>query len=684
MSRYLPTLVALPLLLPSLAFAQKPKPPTALATLEKEVEAARLKYKIPGLSLAVVQDGNVIYTKGFGLRDVAKKLPATPDTLYCIGSSTKAFTAATVLMAADTGKLALTDSPRKYLPYFKLYDPDANAKITIADLLCHRSGLPRTDFLMLASEGTLNRPQLIEAVSAAKPTAPLGKAFQYQNIMYAAAGELAGVAFGKPYEAVVEERIFKKLGMRRSTLSVAKALKDADHAVGYEPTSLKPLAWRSIEATAPAGAINSSVREMALWVSELLNGAPRLLKPTSFAAMTQEQMKISPAMSYGYGWFLSSWNGQKVVEHGGNIDGFNAEIALLPGKKLGFAMLSNVSASPMAAEIQEIVWRNLSGVKPAPVAKAAPTGKPEVATETEAGTYTGKTAPVTMKVTFEKDHLVLSVPGQPPYAMQFVSGRTYRLAPPLPEGFKATFTKEGMQWEQPGVKLALTKDQGNAFQAPLTVDALLSNMLTAAGGEQSLRRHRNRVASIRVDFENQGMVGTGEEFADISGKKASRFTLTALGKTLGAIAAGFDGTQAWQKLSFLDTPPSPKSERDRAEADFSDGLLEPKRLFETLAITGKESIKDPFLGAEPVECLILKRTLKSGESITEYVSTQTWRVVRRDASDTQLLTDYRESEGVWLPWRTLEKNPAMGSIVTTVESLRWDTTIDPKVYARSK
>lgn len=682
MSRLCLLAVTAPLLLAVPAVAQKP--PTALATIEKEVEAARIKYKIPGLSLAIVQGGNIVYTKGFGLRDVAKKLPATPDTLYCIGSSTKAFTAATVLMAADTGTLALTDSPRKLLPYFKLHDPEANAKITIADLLCHRSGLPRTDFLMLASEGTLNRPQLIEAVSAAKPTAPLGKAFQYQNIMFAAAGEIAGVAFGKPYEAVVEERIFKKLGMTRSTLSVAKALKDKDHAVGYDPTSLKPLAWRSIEATAPAGAINSSVREMALWVSEFLNGAPRLLKPASFAAMTHEQMKMSPAMGYGYGWFLHPWNGLRVVEHGGNIDGFNAEIAFLPEKKLGFAMLSNVSASPMAAEIQEIVWRNLSGVKPAPAAKVAPTGKPEVATETEAGSYTAKTAPMTAKVTFEKDHLVLSVPGQPPYAMQFVSGRTYRLAPPLPEGFKATFTADGMKWEQPGVKLEMVKDQANTFQAPLTVEELLAKMVVAAGGEENLQRHQNRVASIRVDFENQGMVGTGSEYADASGKKASHFTLTALGKKIGSIAGGFDGTQTWQKLSFITVPPSAKSERDRAESDFFDGLLEPKRLFETLAITGKESVKEPFLGAEPVECLILKKTLKSGESITEAVSTQTWRVVRRDASDTQLLTDYRETDGVWLPWRTLQKNPAMGAVVTTVESLRWNTPIDPKVYARSK
>ncbi|WP_395146129.1 serine hydrolase domain-containing protein, partial [Armatimonas sp.] len=198
---FLATLLALTL--PALASAQ-PTQISEFSALEKEVEAARIKFKIPGLSLAVLKDGKLVYTHGFGLRDVAKKLPATPETLYCIGSSTKAFTAASVLMAVDAGKVKLTERPITYLPYFQLRDPEASTQITVSDLLCHRSGLPRTDFMMLAAEGTLSRKELIQAVGQAKPTAKLGEKFQYQNILFAAAGEIAATAFAMPYEQVIE------------------------------------------------------------------------------------------------------------------------------------------------------------------------------------------------------------------------------------------------------------------------------------------------------------------------------------------------------------------------------------------------------------------------------------------------------------------------------------------------
>lgn len=534
--RFLAT--ALLLSLATLASAQ-----TNFTELEKSVEAARLKHKIPGLSLGVIQDGKLVYVHGFGLRDVAKKLPATPDTLYCIGSSTKAFTAAAVMMAVEAGKVSLSERPVTYLPYFQLRDPEANAKITVSDLLCHRSGLPRTDFLMLAGEGVLSRKELIQAVAQAKPTAKLGEKFQYQNVLYAAAGELAATAFAMPYEKLIETRILQPLGMKRSTLSVAKALSDKDYATGYDPATLKPLPWRDITNTAPAGAINSSVREMAKWVEVWLQRGQPLLSEASYTAMTKKQMTMSPSVNYGYGWFLRKWKGADVVEHGGNIDGFNAEVAFVPEKKWGLVMLSNVSQSPLASEIQELVWQHLSGEKPAvktPGTVTVAPAPPPVPSSQEAGTYTSAAPPVSMKVLWEKDHLVLSVPGQPPYAMQHVEGRTYRLAPPLPETFKATFNAKGMLFEQPGVKLTLEKEKVNTYVAPLSVDMLLEKMLAAAGGKAAWSKHKSRVLQLAVDFENQGMQATGEEYY-ARGQKATRLNLSASQKKLGWIASGYNG-----------------------------------------------------------------------------------------------------------------------------------------------
>ena len=142
-----------------------------LAAIEKAVDERRQKLGIPGLSLVIVRDDKIIYMKGLGYRDFERKLPVTPDTLFAIGSSTKAFTAMSAVMSADDGKLSLSDSPKKFLPYFKMRDPETDAKITIRDLLSHRSGLDRTDLSMVS--GNLNREELIRVAGLAKPTAKL-------------------------------------------------------------------------------------------------------------------------------------------------------------------------------------------------------------------------------------------------------------------------------------------------------------------------------------------------------------------------------------------------------------------------------------------------------------------------------------------------------------------------------
>ncbi|MBC8103159.1 MAG: beta-lactamase family protein, partial [Cytophagales bacterium] len=153
-----------------------------LAAMEAALEKKRLAAGVPGAVLVIVQDDKVIYLKGLGLRDVAQQKPVTPDTLFAIGSSSKAFTAASVLLSQDDGKLSLEDSPKKVLPYFKLQDPEADAKITIRDLMCHDSGLPRVDLAWIS--GVLTREEGIRLLSDVKPTAPFRKKFQYQNLMF--------------------------------------------------------------------------------------------------------------------------------------------------------------------------------------------------------------------------------------------------------------------------------------------------------------------------------------------------------------------------------------------------------------------------------------------------------------------------------------------------------------------
>ena len=398
----------------SAAYAQSPKSTAErLAAMEKEIEKQRIADGVPGVALVIVQGDQIIYLKGLGLRDVANQKSVTPDTLFAIGSSTKAFTATSVLMSRDDGKLSLDDSPKKVLPYFKLQDPEADKNMTIRDLMCHDSGLPRTDLAWVG--GFLTREESIRFLADVKPTAPFRKVFQYQNLMFSAAGEIASQVQGTSYEQLIESRIFKPLQMTHSNLSVKDLKKAPDFAVGYAPDATHlgshPLTLRDIDAVAPAGAINSSARDMAQWLRFLLKrgvgpDGKRLLTESSFAEMVKPQMVIAPkTMDYGLGWFVRKWHGLTEIEHGGNIDGFNAEVAFLPEKNLGFVLLTNVSDSPLAQASLETVWSNLldtpADAKPTENALPAATDSgPTVAAKNEAGIYTIDGAGVKVTVAF--------------------------------------------------------------------------------------------------------------------------------------------------------------------------------------------------------------------------------------------------------------------------------------------
>ncbi len=442
-----------------------------LASIEKAIDQKRQELGIPGLSLVIVKDDKVIYMKGLGMKDFEHKLPVTPDTLFAIGSASKAFTAMTAIMSVDEGKLSLDDSPKKFLPYFKLRDPDADAKITIRDLLAHRSGLNRTDLAMVTN--MLNREELIKVAGMAKPTAKLGEKFQYQNVMYAAAGEVAAKAQNSTWDKLIGTKIFKPLGMKASDTTAAAMQKARDFSFGYEYNSTtkvtRRLPQREIPAAAPAGAINSTARDMSQWLRFMLAGGvvngKRLVSEKGFNELVSKQINVAGNIDYGMGWFLRQWNGHKVVEHGGNIDGFNSQVAMMPDQKLGFVLLTNVTASVLGGITMNTVWKNLVGAPNAPEVKSAgPAADPKL----EVGKYSLAGAGLDFDVTMKDGTLILTVPGQPPYPMQNIGGRRYKLVEPAPPGFFATFrpskdreTETELFLEQPQGNIMLVKESAD-------------------------------------------------------------------------------------------------------------------------------------------------------------------------------------------------------------------------------
>jgi CubicO group peptidase (beta-lactamase class C family) len=488
-----------------------------LAAVEKAVEERRQALGIPGLSLVIVKDDKVIYMKGLGHKDFERKVPVTPDTRFAIGSSSKAFTAMLLAMAADEGKLSLDDSPKKFLPYFKLQDPEADAGITLRDLLAHSSGLNRTDLAWIS--GVLNREEVIRVAAQAKPTAKLREKFQYQNVMYAAAGEIVGRVENATWEKLIAERIFKPLGMKGSDTSVPEMLKAGDYSFGYvyeEATKeTRRVPMRDLPAIAPAGAINSSARDMAQWLRLMLGGGvfegKRLVSEKSFAELVKPQMKVAGNVHYGLGWFLREWKGHKVAEHGGNIDGFNAQVALMPDQRLGFVMLTNVSASPLPASTMNVVWSNLVGDPDAPAQPPAATAAsdPAAKIENEVGEYLLEAANMKFTVEVKEGKLNVATPGQPTYALEPVGGRRYKLAGL--EGFHMTFrpAKENPQ----ETEIYLEQPQGN-----YTLKKVKAADAATAGASGASAEYAGPLKEVVGSYEPEKQGGPDVEVAVRDGK----------------------------------------------------------------------------------------------------------------------------------------------------------------------
>ncbi|MGI8427359.1 MAG: serine hydrolase domain-containing protein [Actinomycetota bacterium] len=285
---------------------------TRLNAFDTRLEEMREKLRIPGLALVIVKDGSIVYLKGKGYRNLEERLPATEDTLFAIGSTSKAFTALLVLMAVEEGKLALEDSPKKCLPYFSLKDPEADQKIMLRDLLTHTSGLDRTDLGLMT--GKLSKEQVIRLAGRAEPIAKLGQEFHYNNVMYIAAGECVAAVMGKPYPELLRERIFDPLGMKDANASIAKTLTLPAHAVGYhefgEQRERRPLPMhlRSYIA-AGAGGINASARDMGQWLRLLLGrgavDSQRLISERNFARLWQPYIAAGPSPTASAGAWIS-------------------------------------------------------------------------------------------------------------------------------------------------------------------------------------------------------------------------------------------------------------------------------------------------------------------------------------------------------------------------------------------
>jgi CubicO group peptidase (beta-lactamase class C family) len=304
---------------------------------------------IPGVAVGIVEHGQLTFARGFGYRDVDGRLPVTTDTLFPLGSASKSFTATAIAILADEGRVALDLPVRTYLPDFALQDPLASATVTTRDLLTHRSGLPRHDLFWY--QAPFSRDELYRRLQFLEPSGPSHARWRYNSLMFVVAGRIVERVSGRSWESFVQSRILSPLGMERTLLSAETVEADRDHATPY---ALRDGGARAIprltrmDAIAPAGAVQSCVRDLARWLAFHTTRSPRLLREEPWRELHRAEAEMpapdQPEMqdrAYALGWIHETYRGHPLVFHDGAVDGFIVHVGFLPDTGQGVIVLMN-------------------------------------------------------------------------------------------------------------------------------------------------------------------------------------------------------------------------------------------------------------------------------------------------------------------------------------------------------
>lgn len=343
------------IIVPQLLAQADPK----VAAFDAYTAAAVKDWGAVGLAVAIVKDGKTIFAKGYGVRELGQRDPANENTLFSIGSTTKAMTAAAIGMLVDEGKVRWDDPVSKHLPWFQLSDPYITRETTVRDLLTHRAGLANGDVLWYRTDNSpaevLRRARFIPMAYSTRSS------FIYQNVMYATAGAVVAAASGMPWERFVETRIFEPLGMSRTVSTLAGTAGKSNVASPHQRVAgeIRVISNAAVDPVAAAGSVWSSVADMARWATFMIdsgrvNGRP-LLKPATWAELFKPQTMVPPSefyptqqltkphwMTYGLGWFQHDYQGRMLQFHTGSIDGMVAIIGLIPDERLGVYVLANL------------------------------------------------------------------------------------------------------------------------------------------------------------------------------------------------------------------------------------------------------------------------------------------------------------------------------------------------------
>lgn len=330
-----------------------------LKIIEKYIEDAREAWDVPGLSVAIVKDGEIVFEKGYGVIESGKKQKVDEHTLYAIASNTKAFISASIATLEESGQLDLDDPVQKHLPYFELYDSYVSSEAIVRDLLCHRLGLGTFSGDVIWYKSNFSPEEIVKKAKFVPQAYSFRGGYGYSNLMFLAAGEVIKSASGKPWDNYIQEAFFDPLEMTRTRTSTNDLGSLDNVATPHKPVNGEniPIAWTNWDNMGAAGGIISSVHDMSQWLKLQLNEGI-LDGDTIFSPAIQNEMwnahniqKVSLSnkhympsrhfRSYGLGWGLFDYHGRLIANHGGGYDGMYSRVILVPEENLGVVVLTN-------------------------------------------------------------------------------------------------------------------------------------------------------------------------------------------------------------------------------------------------------------------------------------------------------------------------------------------------------
>jgi CubicO group peptidase (beta-lactamase class C family) len=331
------------------------------AAFDKYVQQSMQAWRTPGVAVAIVQNGEVVHARGYGVREAGSPEPVDTRTLFGIGSCSKAFTTTALALLVEEGKLRWNDRVVDHLPWFQLYDAYVTSEFTISDLVTHRSGLATFSGDMLVFGSTYGREEIVRRARHLEPVAGFRSQFGYQNLMYVAAGLVLEELTRDSWDAFIDERIFTPLGMSDSNTSVTALARGGNVAMPHIEIEgeITPIEYWNVDNAAPAGSINSNVTDMARWIQVLLaSGAiddeHRLFSDASATRMWTVHTPRGQG-GYGLGWALAHHEGSRRVSHDGGLPGMVVEVALLPDEQVGVVVLSNAMSGLPAALVGRVL-----------------------------------------------------------------------------------------------------------------------------------------------------------------------------------------------------------------------------------------------------------------------------------------------------------------------------------------